>query len=75
MSHKILIVRSTDGGKAGMYLNGRLVMEGPDLRVEDVLGILAVEFETAAVNLDWLREREGRLPDRPAYPPLNGDPQ
>ena len=75
MNHKILIVRATDGSKAGIYPNGRLVLEGLDLRVEDVLGILGVEFETAAVNPDWLRVRGGRLPARPAYPPLSGDPR
>jgi hypothetical protein len=72
MSHKILIARASDGSKVGMYLNGRLVMEGMDLRVEDVLGILAIEFETATVNPDWLRNRGGRLPDRPEAVDDNG---
>ncbi len=49
-----------------MYISGRLVLEGKDLRAEDVLDALAHEFETAVVDADWLQDRGNRLPVRPA---------
>ncbi len=50
-----------------MYISGRLVLEGRDLRAEDVLDVLAHEFKTEEVDAKWLEDRANRLPVRPDH--------
>ena len=46
----------------GLYINGRLVLEGHELNLYAVLGLLKIQYEKILPDYDWLYE-QGTLPE------------
>ena len=61
MSAQIIFVTNHDDW-IGMYIDGKICLQGHDLDIREVLGALGIRCKYEGVN-SWLGEEVGELPE------------
>ena len=59
---KALLILSEDGDWIGLYVDGKLELEGHSLRTQDVIHALGIEANQIEKSVEWFDGHGGRCP-------------